>query len=110
MKDIRQFAMDILAKRYGQADRIKVSRKFYEEDIRGCVLTGRSEALEFLLHKHEAEPFGTVDEVMGEIQILLANNWNEFHRLFPTRTAPTTVERILKQLGHWKVDPVKDIR
>lgn len=93
---------DIVQARFGQADRIKVSRKFYSHDIEACILNGRSEVLEEILNAHNQEPFGSVDELIGELQLKLMNNWNDFHRLFPLSTRPITVERILKEQGYVK--------
>jgi hypothetical protein len=91
---------DIVNARFGQADRIKVSRKFYQHDIESCILNGRSEAIEEVLNKHNSEPFNNVSELIGELQIMLVKNWNDFHKMYPLQTRPITVERILKEQGY----------
>ena len=91
---------DIVQARFGQADRIKVSRKFYQHDIESCILNGKSEAIEEVLNKHNLEPFGSVSELIGELQVMLVTNWNDFHKMYPLQTRPITVERILKEQGY----------
>lgn len=90
----------IVDARFGQADRIKISRKFYAHDIEACILNGKSEAMEEVLNKHIREPFGSVEEIIGELQLALVTNWNSFHKLYPLSTRPITVERILKEQGY----------
>ena len=94
----------IVDARFGQADRIKISRKFYQHDIESCILNGRSEAFEEILNKHVSEPFGTVEEIIGEIQIAIVDNWNQFHKLYPLATRPITIDKILKEQGYIEHD------
>lgn len=90
----------IVDARFGQADRIKISRKFYAHDIEACILNGRSEAIEEILNKNVREPYGTIEELIGDLQLALVKNWNDFHKLYPLSTRPITIERILKEQGY----------
>lgn len=83
--------------RFGrQADKIKISRKAYSIDLESMSLSGRSEALEEIIKRHKDKPYGTIEEVIGDVQLLLLSNWNEFHRLWPTSTRSLTLEEVLK--------------
>jgi len=84
---------------YGKADRIKLSKKFFQHYLESCIITGRTEALEKVLNKHQMEPFGTVAELIGELQIEIVQQWNDFHKLWPQNTRPLTLEKVLKDQG-----------
>jgi len=83
--------------RYGlQADKVKVCKKHYKRDMESCVLSGRSEMLESILKRHFENPYGTVDEIIGDLQLELVDSWNDFHKLWPTVTRSITLEAVLK--------------
>jgi len=85
---------------FGKADRIKFSKKLFTHYLESSFVCGRTEAIEKVLNKHRLEPFGTVDEVIGELQLEIVASWNDFHRLWPKHTAPLSLEKVLKDQGY----------
>lgn len=84
---------------YGKADRLKMSKKFFSLYLESCIATGRVEAMENILNKHKAQPFNTVDELVGELQLEVVQSWNTFNKLWPQTTLPISIERVLKDQG-----------
>lgn len=100
MLNYNNLSKSVIEARFGQADRIKISRKHFAHDIDSCVLSGRSEAIEKILNRHMANPYQSVDEIIGDLQLDLLANWNSFHKLWPRQTRPITLERIMKEQGY----------
>ena len=98
MQDIRS----IVNARFGKAERVKVGKANYAHDMESSIIMGKTETVERILNMHRKEPFGTVDEIIGQLQLDLVDSWNEFHRKHRTRTAPITLETVLKQQEYIK--------
>jgi len=101
----KDMGLAIVESRFGkQADRIKISRKHYAHDINSCVLKGRSEAVETILNRHKSNPYLTVSELLGDIQLDLVKYWGDFHKLFPTMTRPISIDHILQHTENTEKD------
>lgn len=97
----KTMSQTLLDARFLKADRLKVSKYHYAIDMDSCILNGRTEIVEKVLNKHLAEPYGSIEELIGDLQIELVNSWNTFHKLWPKQTMPIGVERILKEQGYY---------
>lgn len=73
---------------YGDAPKLKVSREKFQNNSYYAHLIGRAFSCELLIKKHQAEPYQSVDELLGDIQIEMTECLNYFRDKGATRTMP----------------------
>lgn len=95
----RKFGADVARSRYGKVDRVKMCQKNYSHDMSMATSSGKIEVINVLLQSHLDNPYTSVEELMGDIQLLAVHSWNELHSLNPKSFVPTNIERILKDVS-----------
>lgn len=98
LEPVDGFARTMARAKFNQSDRLKIAKPTWIKDMTAAHLIGKIEALETVLKSHAKRPYSDMDEMIGDIQILLADSWGHMHRINPTYTRPVSVERILSDL------------
>jgi hypothetical protein len=65
---------------YGGSIRVKLSKGKFEDNSKYAHLIGRSFTCEKIIARHASEPYGSIDELLGDLQIELVNCMNTFRR------------------------------
>src|SRR5574343_394812 len=90
-----QWVKPVVKVRFGQADRLKMNRIVYTNDMLSAHTSGRLESIQKLVDSHRNEPFKNVDEVMGDVQIIIKDAWNEFQKYNKQQCLPLSLEQIM---------------
>ena len=75
-----RLASRFIAQRFGKADRVKVNKKFYKDDLMAHYLAGVGTACSVILQEHRAKPFESVDEIIGELHHIALESMNNFYK------------------------------
>ncbi len=84
------------ARLYRQADNVKIGKKAYLWEIELTHNHGKVEIARSLLERHLENPYKSVDELIGDIQLLLVESKNDLWKLMPNHTDPANLERLIK--------------
>jgi hypothetical protein len=84
------------ARLYRQATAAKISKKDYLWEIELTHNHGKVEIARSLLERHLENPYKSVDELIGDIQILLVESKNNVWRLMPNHTDPAHLDKLIK--------------
>lgn len=85
------------ARLYRQATAAKISKKDYLWEIELSHCHGKVENMRVLLERHLENPYGSVDELIGDIQLLLVGSKNDMWKLMPNHTDPANLDSLVKQ-------------
>lgn len=96
------FARTMARAKFQQADRLKVAKPVWIKDMTAAHLVGKIEALEVVMKSHAMNPYLTVDDLIGDIQIVLADTWQKMHRINPAYTRPMSLEQIINDMDTMK--------
>ena len=80
----RKLAVDITSARYKQAPKIKLNRDDYRDLAHSMHLSGKINVTEIILKNHKTNPYRTVEEIVGDLQLVLMTSWNEFRTVNPS--------------------------
>ncbi len=97
MVEPRRYAQTIVALRYKQADNIKMPTKNFIGDLESAYVSGQKNALQFLLKQQEINPYGSSDEILGDIHVLLAKSWSAFRKNHMGRSKPLPLDKIIEE-------------
>lgn len=95
----RKFATDVASSRFRQADKLKMGFKNYVHDMATATSAGKVEILNVILQSHLDNPYRSVDEFVGDLQMLTVHSWNELQQLNPNMFVPVTIEKVLHDSG-----------
>jgi hypothetical protein len=73
------------ALRFGEAPKLKFTRQEYEKFVRSTHLCGKTDVAEKLLQAHQKNPYPDVDTLIGDLQLILTESFNEFRQVNNTR-------------------------
>ncbi len=97
MSESEKWAKPLVDCRYPKgADRIKVNKKTLLNDLVSAHSAGAMNVCETLLSSHIHNPYQTVDELIGDLQIKIKENWNTFYKYNPKNNAPLIIEDVIK--------------
>jgi len=77
----RKLAQELTEAKFKDAPRVKIGRKDYFDVTRSMHLSGKINLAETILKTHASEPYRSIDEVLGDLQIVLSESWNEFRQV-----------------------------
>ena len=75
-----KLANTFVAHRYGKADRVKINKKLFKDDLMALYLAGIGTAASVVLQEHKKRPFVDVDEIIGELHNIGLESMNDFYR------------------------------
>jgi hypothetical protein len=78
MNHAKRFAKDLTRERFLEAPKKKFNRRLYEEDLEGAWIAGFTTLCEMILKRHKEEPYDDVDIFLGDIHLLVTENFNYF--------------------------------
>lgn len=84
------------ARLYRQAESAKIGKKSYLWEVELSHCHGKVEIARSLLERHLENPYTNVDELIGDIQILLVESKNELWKLMPNHTDHANLDRLIK--------------
>lgn len=96
----KEYATELVNYRFFKCERKKVGKKFYYEDLEASHLAGTLSALEELYNEHKKSPYKDVDEVVGQMQMLMTKYWNYYRLRYDFKKKPVQLEDFLSEL--WK--------
>ena len=85
IKESREYATEITCGRYPQADKRKFSKKLYCEDIQATHIAGQLAMSRAIMDKHKKDPYKSVDELMGDLQLIAMESFNFCQRKLTSR-------------------------
>ena len=85
------------ARLYRHATSAKISKKDYLWEIELSHSHGKVENMRALLERHLENPYQSVDELIGDIQLLLVDSKNNMWKLMPNHTDPANLDSLVKQ-------------
>lgn len=75
--DVAKYGRQIVAgDRFKACDRVKVHKTEFGALAHDNVLLGRIDTTEAILKAHKANPYPNVDELIGDLQIVLTESYN----------------------------------
>lgn len=98
----RHLSKTFLEMRYGQAEKKKLNRKLYQDDLVTCYMAGASSVLAKIIKEHRANPYKEVDELIGEMQEVAVSTMNDFYKKYSTglnKFKRITLEDMLENQG-----------
>lgn len=100
----QEFARDLVNGLFrgvtGKPPRKKVSKAYYQRDIDMAHRCGEMKVFDELLNKHREEPYEEVDMLIGDIQIMLLECYNDVRNRLKIDVKPTSLETIMTQSGY----------
>lgn len=76
----RQFANMHAKTLYGDAPKLKINKDKFKNNSEYAHLIGRAFACETIMRRHNANPYETVDEILGDLQIEYTECVNQFRK------------------------------
>ncbi len=80
-----RFGRDAVALMYGQAPLKKLNRKDYQDKIEKTHLHSKVSICAAILAEHKRNPYASVEDILGDLQVVLSDSWNEFRKLEPNK-------------------------
>lgn len=97
--DSRRLAQDVAIAKYKDAPRVKLAKKEYENTLRSMHLSAKINLSEILLRMHKTNPYQSIDELIGDLQVVLVNSWKEFRTLnFDVEMGSLSIEDLISDL------------
>lgn len=96
---------DLIRAKFGTSDKAKFNPKSYSCDLASLFFSGQTSIIEEILSRHNENPYQNQDEIIGDLQILLMEQWNEFRKLYPLTSKPLTLEQILDNNSDGLIHP-----
>jgi hypothetical protein len=99
LSDSCAIAVDLTKARFKDKATVVVARQQYKDVIRSIHLSGKVNVAEIILRYHKTNPYQSVEEVIGDLQLVLASAWNEFKLVNPsTDMGKITIEELIDEL------------
>jgi hypothetical protein len=84
VEDSGHFSRDAVTMMYGHdVPTKKINRKEYGDKIRKAHLHSKVSIAAALLAEHKRNPYASVNDILGDFQVILTDSWAEFRRLEP---------------------------
>ncbi len=81
-----RFGRDSVRMTYGdKIPAIKINRHNYQRVIELTHTHSKVAICESLLKSHKADPYKSVEELIGDLQIILVDSWSHFKKLDPNK-------------------------
>jgi hypothetical protein len=95
VEDSGRFGRDSVRMTYGdKVESIKINRKNYQKFIELTHTHSKVSICEAILKSHKANPYKNVDELIGDLQLVLVESWSHFKKLDPNKRAITVEDLI----------------
>jgi hypothetical protein len=87
VEDTGRFGRDAVKMVYGEKNEIlKLNRRTYQRCIETTHVHSKVAICEAILKMHRENPYATVDEVLGDLQLILVESWNHFKTIDFTKS------------------------
>ncbi len=86
---------DLIRAKFGTSDKAKINPKSYSCDLASMFYSGQTGIIEEILERNNQNPYSTPNEIIGDLHILLMDQWNEFIKYYPLTSKPLSIEKIL---------------
>lgn len=94
-----RFGRDSVRMTYGdKVPAIKINRHSYQRVIELTHTHSKVAICESLLKAHQADPYKTVEELIGDLQIILVDSWSHFKKLDPNKRSITIDDLVREEL------------
>lgn len=102
VKEALKLSKTFLDMRFGQADKKKLNKKVFRDDLSTLFMAGSSTVLATLIKEHRRKPYSDVEELIGDMQELAVETMNDFYKNYSTginRMKRITLEDMLNNEG-----------
>ena len=96
LSDSGRFAREMATAKFKHADRLKVNKKEYSEYTHASHLAGKTAICEAIIKAHSETPYNSIDELIGDLQLMLVQSGNQFRELnFKRGYDKLSLERVM---------------
>lgn len=74
------YFMPIIQRHYGGAPKVKMARSKFEKELRCALAYGTLNVCQTLLDAHQKDPYNSVDELRGDLQLLLVESHKQIKK------------------------------
>lgn len=78
----RRLANTFISERFNQADRVKMNRKTYRDDLIAAYLAGVGSTCSVVLKEHNKKPYEDANVLAGALEILAIDSMNIFYKRY----------------------------
>lgn len=94
IENSQEFAKYSVSQVYGKADRLKLGSYAFGRAVAIAHVHSKVSIVRAILNNHKVKPYQSVEDVMGDLQIILVDSWSQFRKIDPTKP-PMTVEDLI---------------
>lgn len=93
---ISNYTQGVTRIHFGDAEKKQVKRdKIYKELLNACRY-GKVDVLQLILERNKAGLYSTKDELVGDLQIELKDNYDRMRKSFKMRVPNLTIENLIE--------------
>lgn len=109
IEDTGRFGREAVMLTFGpQSDVLKINKKTYQRCVELTHVHSKVSICESILKSHRENPYQTVDELLGDLQIVLAASWNHFRKIDPTKRLLSVEDLIGEGIDTLKYNTTKE--
>ena len=79
-KENASYFRPVVARHYRAAPKIKMARPKFEKELKCALTYGALNVCQTLLDAHEKDPYNSVDEIRGDLMLLLADTHKQIKK------------------------------
>lgn len=98
-KENHNYYMPIIKRHYMGADKVKLARTKFEKEIKCALTYGALNAVQTILDAHKADPYKSVDEISGDLQMILVDTHKTIKRELGLKIPDFTLDHAIAKYG-----------
>lgn len=90
-----RFAHSMLVARYNIATSVKINAKEFKDTVNSSYLAGMIAVAEVIAMTHKENPYKNIDEIIGDLQLIIHDSHGKLNKLHWRHMKPTTFDKIV---------------